>query len=87
MSIGIIVAAATGIGSWLVGYPFLTSHAQYITLPIVGKIPLASAIFFDLGVFSLVVGATVLILIALAHQSIRAPRAHARALRAAKEAK
>ncbi len=58
------------------------------TLPIVGKFPLASAILFDLGVFSLVVGATVLILIALAHQSIRAPRAHARAvLRAGKEAK
>nr|WP_320416838.1 monovalent cation/H+ antiporter subunit A [Ensifer sp. LC163] len=87
MGIGIIVAAATGIGSWLFGYPFLTSHAQYVTLPIVGKFPLASAIFFDLGVFSLVVGATVLILIALAHQSIRAPRAHARVLRAGKEAK
>jgi len=36
-----------------------------------GKIPLASATVFDLGVFSLVVGATVLMLIAIAHQSIR----------------
>jgi multicomponent K+:H+ antiporter subunit A len=83
MSIGLIVATATGLGSWLFGYPFLTSHAQYADLPIIGKVPLASAILFDLGVFSLVLGATVLILIALAHQSVRAPRAQARAARAA----
>ncbi|WP_342394669.1 monovalent cation/H+ antiporter subunit A [Sinorhizobium numidicum] len=86
MSIGLLVAATTGIGSWLFGYPFLTSHAQYATLPIIGKFPLASAILFDLGVFSLVLGATVLMLIALAHQSIRAPRAQVRAARAEKEA-
>ncbi|MEK1927817.1 MAG: MnhB domain-containing protein, partial [Rhizobium giardinii] len=74
----------TGLGSWLFGYPFLTSHAQYASLPIIGKIPLATAILFDLGVFSLVLGATVLMLIALAHQSVRAPRAqHVRAARAA----
>ncbi len=83
MSIGLIVATATGLGSWLFGYPFLTSHAQYADLPIIGKVPLASAILFDLGVFSLVLGATVLILIALAHQSVRAPRAQARAARSA----
>jgi multicomponent K+:H+ antiporter subunit A len=42
---------------------------------LVGKVPLASAALFDLGVFGLVVGATVLMLIALAHQSIRRLRA------------
>jgi multicomponent K+:H+ antiporter subunit A len=31
-------------------------------------------VLFDLGVFALVLGATVLILIALAHQAIRIPR-------------
>jgi multicomponent K+:H+ antiporter subunit A len=41
----------------------------------IGRVPLASALIFDLGVFTLVVGATVLILIALAHQSIRSHRA------------
>ena len=34
-----------------------------------------SAAFFDLGVFAVVVGATLLILTALAHQSIRAHQA------------
>jgi multicomponent K+:H+ antiporter subunit A len=35
-------------------------------------VPAATALLFDLGVFMLVVGATALILIAIAHQSLRA---------------
>ncbi|KQZ96599.1 cation:proton antiporter [Mesorhizobium sp. Root157] len=72
---GLLFAAMVGMGSWLAGYPFLTSHSQYLELPLVGSVPVASATLFDLGVFSLVVGATVLMLIALAHQSIRRLRA------------
>jgi len=41
---------------------------------VIGEIHFASATFFDLGVFLLVVGSTLLILIALAHQSVRAHR-------------
>lgn len=74
IGVGLLLAALTGLGAWAFGYPFLTSHASHPTLPVVGKVPLASAILFDLGVFVLVVGATVLILIALAHQSIRTHR-------------
>lgn len=54
--------------------PFLTSYFSYVHLPLIGEIPLASAMVFDLGVFALVVGATVLMLIALAHQSMRSHR-------------
>ena len=68
-------AAATGAGAWLFGYPFLTSHSQYIDLPLIGKVPFATALLFDIGVFLIVVGATVLVLIALAHQSLRWSRA------------
>jgi len=71
---GLLVAVLTGMGSFLFGFPFLTSAFQYADVPLIGKVPMASALFFDLGVFMLVVGATVLILIALAHQSIRAPK-------------
>jgi multicomponent K+:H+ antiporter subunit A len=49
-----------------------------VQLPVIGKIPIASALLFDIGVFAVVVGTTVLILIALAHQSIRTPSAKAR---------
>ncbi len=72
---GLLLAALVGMGSWLFGYPFLTSHSRYVELPLVGSVPAASASLFDLGVFSLVLGAVVLMLIALAHQSIRRLRA------------
>lgn len=72
---GLLCAALTGAGALVFGYPFLTSYSRYVDLPLLGKIPLATAVLFDLGVFLLVVGATVLVLIALAHQSIRRPRA------------
>ncbi len=74
IGIGLLTAALTGAASWAFGYPFLTSYFRYVDLPLLGKIPLASALIFDLGVFVLVIGATVLMLIALAHQSIRTPR-------------
>jgi len=74
IGLGLLLAVGTGLGSLLFGRPFLTSHFQYAELPLLGRLPLASAVLFDLGVFSVVVGATVLMLIALAHQSLRRPR-------------
>jgi multicomponent K+:H+ antiporter subunit A len=62
------------MGAMLFGAPFLTSAFAYADIPLIGKVPMASALLFDLGVFALVVGATVLMLIALAHQSIRKPK-------------
>jgi multicomponent K+:H+ antiporter subunit A len=72
---GLLIAAVTGLGAWFFGYPFLTSYFSYVELPVIGSVPLASALVFDIGVFALVVGATALILIALAHQSVRGHRA------------
>jgi multicomponent K+:H+ antiporter subunit A len=71
MGSGLLIAAFTGAGAFLFGAPFLTSYFRYLDVPIIGKIPVASAMLFDVGVFLLVVGATALILIAIAHQSIR----------------
>ncbi|MEF7614632.1 monovalent cation/H+ antiporter subunit A [Aquincola sp. MAHUQ-54] len=72
---GLGMAWLTGLGALALGYPFLTTHTAHLHLPIVGEMHVASALFFDIGVFSLVVGATMLILIALAHQSLRSHRA------------
>jgi multicomponent K+:H+ antiporter subunit A len=74
IGVGLVLAAATGAGALVFAHPFLTSHVAHFSLPLVGEIHLPSAFAFDLGVFSLVVGATALILIALAHQSVRAHR-------------
>jgi multicomponent K+:H+ antiporter subunit A len=78
MGIGLLLAAGTGAASWLFGHPFLTSYFAYADLPGIGAVPLASALLFDLGVFALVVGATILMLIALAHQSVRGHRSVSR---------
>jgi len=75
IGLGLLFAVLTGMGAWLFGYPFLTSHGAHLHLPLVGEIHVPSAFLFDLGVFSLVVGATMLILTALGHQSIRSHRA------------
>jgi multicomponent K+:H+ antiporter subunit A len=72
---GLLLAALTGAAPMLLGDAFLTSYFRYVELPLVGRLPMASATLFDLGVFLLVVGATVLMLIAIAHQSIRRLRA------------
>ena len=71
----LLLAAGTGAGSWLFSHPFLSSYFAYADLPVIGEVPVASALAFDLGVLLLVVGATALMLVALAHQSIRSHRA------------
>ena len=72
---GLLLAGLTGAGAWVFSHPFLTSHVAHVELPVIGALHLPSAIAFDLGVFSLVVGAASLVLIALAHQSVRSHRA------------
>jgi multicomponent K+:H+ antiporter subunit A len=71
MGIGLLLAAGVGMAAWLFDRPFLSSYFSYIELPFIGAVPVSSALVFDLGVFTLVVGATVLMLIAIAHQSVR----------------
>ena len=74
IALGMLAAVATGLGSLWFGYPFLTSHTAHVTLPGLGEVYFASAMLFDVGVFAVVVGATLLILTALAHQSVRGHR-------------
>ena len=74
IGVGLLIAAAAGAGAWLFGRPFLTSAFQYVDIPLLGRVPMASAVIFDLGVVVLVLGAVVMMLVALAHQSLRKPR-------------
>ncbi len=74
MAVGFLCALTAGIGVWTAGVPFLTSRALDLHLPLIGEIHLSTVLLFDLGVLAIVLGATVLVLIALAHQSIRTHR-------------
>ena len=71
LGMGVLIATLTGVGSFFYGYPFLTSDFTYVTLPVVGKFEVATALLFDLGVFLTVVGATLLILVSLGRLSLR----------------
>lgn len=62
---GLLIAISTGLVSIGLGYPFLTSAFTHLHWPVVGEFEIASAIAFDLGVFLVVVGATVLSLVQL----------------------
>jgi multicomponent K+:H+ antiporter subunit A len=74
MAVGFLFALTAGVGAWAAGTPFLTSQMTDLHLPLIGDLHLSSVLLFDLGVLAVVLGATVLILIALAHQSIRTHR-------------
>ncbi|MCZ2089482.1 MAG: monovalent cation/H+ antiporter subunit A, partial [Burkholderiales bacterium] len=63
LAAGLLAAAAAGVGAWLAGAPFLTSQAWHGALPLLGELHLSSVLLFDLGVYMVVVGATVLMLI------------------------
>ncbi|AIB42601.1 monovalent cation/H+ antiporter subunit A [Pseudomonas sp. FP1911] len=72
MGFGLLSATLTGLGALFAGYPFLTTHTWHFSLPLLGDIHIASALFFDVGVYAMVVGSTLLMLTALGHQSVRA---------------
>jgi multicomponent K+:H+ antiporter subunit A len=63
---GVLIASATGIGSWVAGRPFLTSNYGYVTLWPLEKFEVATAALFDLGVFLCVLGAVMMALASLA---------------------
>jgi len=69
LALGVGIATLTGVGSYALGYPFLTSSFTYVTLPVVGKFELATAMIFDLGVYLTVVGASLLALTSLSKLS------------------
>ena len=65
---GLLCAALTGLGSFALGYPFLTSAFGHWRVPLVGELELSTAMLFDLGVFGAVVGTTLTI---VSHLGVR----------------
>jgi multicomponent Na+:H+ antiporter subunit A len=56
MGTGLVVAAVVGFASFLPGLGFLESGYVEASLPLFGKVKLVSALFFDIGVYLVVVG-------------------------------
>ena len=66
---GLLVAGTTGIAAWWFGQSFLTGAHGELVVPLLGRVPLASAAVFDVGVYLAVVGATMQMLVSLAGAS------------------
>lgn len=76
IGLGLLIAGLSGIASWLWARPFLTSAHVYVESSLFGTFHLASAAAFDLGVYSTVVGATMLLISVLGdsrHSSMSGP--------------
>jgi len=63
---GIIIALLCGAGAFTFDEPFLTHTFGHVTIPILGKVELATATIFDLGVYLTVLGTTLSIILNIA---------------------
>jgi multicomponent Na+:H+ antiporter subunit B len=68
ISVGLAMAVASGLFSLLVAKPFMTSFWYAIPLGNFGKLDLGTPLLFDLGVYLVVCGVTLLIVFSLAEE-------------------
>lgn len=62
-AVGLSIAVAAGIGSMLLGVPFLTQGVVFLEgVPVYHELEVASALAFDVGVYFVVVGALLTVL-------------------------
>lgn len=64
---GLLLAVGTGIGSFFFNQAFLSHTYDYFHFPIFGKIELATAMLFDIGVYITVLGVTITIILSIAN--------------------
>lgn len=71
IGLGLLLAGTAAMSVWWASKPFLAAVSWDLALPVIGDVHLSTVLLFDIGVYMLVIGATVLMLVALAHQSLR----------------
>lgn len=65
---GLLLAAVSGVAALFVGDPFLTGLWLDLHIPGIGEVPLSTVLLFDVGVFLVVLGVTMLIILTLAEE-------------------
>ena len=66
VGLGLLVAVGSGLVSLLLGQPFMTGLWDTRTVPVLGK--LGTPLLFDVGVYLVVIGITLLIIFTLAEE-------------------
>lgn len=64
---GLLVVIGIGLGVLMFGYLFLMIYIVYLNILLIGELYVVSVLFYDIGVFILVVGLILLILIVLGY--------------------
>jgi multicomponent K+:H+ antiporter subunit A len=74
IAVGLLLAGGTGAAALVYGSAFLEHRMAHVHLPLLGEVELATALGFDLGVYLVVVGMTLLMVSTLAEQKKEAGR-------------
>lgn len=65
---GLLIAVGAGIWPLLSGEPFLTGQWGYVPIPGIGSVDFGTPFLFDVGVYLVVVGVTLMIILPLAEE-------------------
>jgi multicomponent Na+:H+ antiporter subunit B len=63
--LGLILAALTATAPMLFGESFFTHHMTHFNVPLLGEVEVGTTLLFDLGVYFVVVGVSVKIILVL----------------------
>jgi multicomponent Na+:H+ antiporter subunit A len=56
LGLGLLLAGGTGVGGLVLGGEVLQTEILEVTLPVLGDVKLVTSLFFDMGVYAIVVG-------------------------------
>lgn len=65
IGVGLAASLATAAAPMFVGGVLLESHIWLLDIPVIGEVKLVSSLFFDLGVYLVVVGVVLAVLVSL----------------------
>jgi multicomponent Na+:H+ antiporter subunit B len=65
---GLLLALVDGVVPFIYGQEFLTGRWTYLRLPFIGEIEIGSPLFFDIGVYLVVMGVVLMIIFSLAEE-------------------
>lgn len=65
LALGLACSVGCGLGGMFLGKPFLTHTFGHVTIPLVGELELATAMIFDFGVFLVVTGTVMSIILTI----------------------
>ena len=68
IGVGLLVAVSSGIFSLLAGDPYMTGQWGHWKVPLFGSLDVGTPVIFDVGVYLVVLGVTLTIILALAEE-------------------